>query len=85
METFDSGPIRGHADAMPADSKSNDIQSLECFDLRLAPEIFEAIDASRTASPDGLLRNTWVAQATEGKPDRDRRGPGQPGGDADDA
>lgn len=70
---------------MLADSKSPNVRSLDRINLRLAPETFEAIDASRVARPGSISRNTWITEAIEEKLERDRLKQGQPGGAADHA
>jgi metal-responsive CopG/Arc/MetJ family transcriptional regulator len=41
------------------------------INLRLPPEIFEAIDRLRKRAPGKVSRNTWMAQAIQEKIDRD--------------
>jgi len=51
------------------------IRELDRINLRLSPETFEAIDASRNARPCRLSRNTWIAEAIEQRLLRDAAAP----------
>jgi len=55
--------------------KPDAIRELDRINLRLSPETFEAIDASRNSRPGRLSRNTWIAEAIEEKLLRDAAAP----------
>lgn len=57
---------------MIADSKPDTVSSLDRINLRLSAETFDAIDASRTARPGNISRNTWITEAVEEKLARER-------------
>jgi predicted HicB family RNase H-like nuclease len=63
---------RRQCGAMLADSKTAAIRSLDRINLRLPPETFEAIDATRAVRPGNISRNTWITEAVEEKLARDR-------------
>jgi len=44
----------------PKSSRSN---ALERFNLRLAPDVLEAIDAECSRRAGNVSRNTWIAEA----------------------
>ncbi len=69
-----------HTGAMLTDSKTPTVRSLDRINLRLPGETFEAIDASRTARPGAISRNTWITEAIEEKLARDQLNGVEPGG-----
>ena len=56
---------------MTSDSKMATVRSLDRINLRLPAETFDAIDASRTARPGNVSRNTWITEAIEEKLERE--------------
>lgn len=56
---------------MAAHSKQGTIRLLDRINLRLAAELFEAIDAACAARPGSVSRNTWITEAIQEKLDRD--------------
>ena len=74
---MDANPSRRQCGAVLADSKTATIRSLDRINLRLPPETFEAIDATRAVRPGNISRNTWITEAVEEKLARDRGENGQ--------
>jgi len=70
---------------MLADSKTPTVRSLDRINLRLPGETFDAIDASRSARPGAISRNTWITEAIEEKLARDQAKSGELGGAHDHA
>jgi predicted HicB family RNase H-like nuclease len=68
---------------MIPDSKTASVRTLDRINLRLSGEAFDAIDASRSARPGNISRNTWITEAVEEKLARDRAANGQREGGAD--
>lgn len=63
-----TGPARWRQrGAMLADSKCAAVRTLDRINLRLAPEMFEALDAARQSRPGNISRNTWITEAIEEK------------------
>ena len=62
---------------MLPDSKTATIHALDRINLRLPPETFEAIDATRAVRPGNISRNTWITEAVEEKLARDRAAKGE--------
>ena len=52
---------------MTSDSGTEAVRSLDRINLRLPPETFGAIDASRGARAGTISRNTWITEAIEEK------------------
>jgi hypothetical protein len=70
---------------MLADSKTPSVRSLDRINLRLPGQTFDAIDASRSARPGAISRNTWITEAIEEKLARDQLSGIAIGGVNDDA
>ena len=64
-------PKRRQLHRMLDSSKYQAIRPLDRLNLRLSPEIFEAIDQARSGRPGNVSRNTWIAEAIKEKLERD--------------
>jgi predicted HicB family RNase H-like nuclease len=63
---------------MIADSKADTVRVLDRINLRLSPQTFAAIDASRATRLGTVSRNTWITEAVEEKLARDRTSAARP-------
>jgi hypothetical protein len=66
---------------MNSDSKTPTVRSLDRINLRLAGDIFSAIDEACAARPGNVSRNTWIAEAVAEKLMRERTATAATGGE----